>query len=328
MAGVAHTKGVPRFTGAGPRSTALLCFAVAAAYYLSGRLGLLEQVMIAGAKVTPLWPPTGIALTCLLLLGTRIWPGIALGTLLVIASIGPLGLSSLGVIAGNTLAPVCAALMLRRVDFQVQLDRLRDGAALVFLGAFAGMLISATVGSCTLVLDGTLPTSGFWATWSAWWTGDAMGVLVVTPLLLGLLTDRFPHHPARHWWLEPALLLVSTVLVAVLVTRSSVSLLFLVFPLLIWAALRFQLPGAAPCVLLVSVVAVVAAGDHRGPFAHHGIFATMVTLQAFNGCAALTTLLLAAVVAERENTYRKIEDACADLSEVVSRLAPGPPPPS
>ena len=327
MAAVAHTKAVRRFNDTGPLGTGLLCLAVAAAYYLSGRLGLLEQVMIAGAKVTPLWPPTGIALTSLLLLGIRVWPGIALGAFLVIASIGPLSPATLGVTAGNTLAPVCAALLLRRVDFRVELDRLRDGVALVFLGALAGMLISATVGSCTLVLDGTLPTGGFWATWSAWWTGDAMGVLVVTPLLLGLRTARLPRYPSRPPWLEPALLLIGTVAVALLVTMSSVSLLFLVFPLLIWAALRFQLAGAAPCVLLVSVFSVVAAGEHRGPFADHGIFATMVILQALNGSAALTTLLLAAVVAERENTYRKIEEACADLSEVVSRLAQSPPPP-
>jgi integral membrane sensor domain MASE1 len=328
MAAVAHTKGLPQLTEAGPLNTGILGLAVAAAYYLSGRLGLLEQVTIAGARVTPLWPPTGIALTCLLLLGIRIWPGIAVGALLVIASIGPLNLASLGVTAGNTLAPVCAALLLRRVDFRVELDRLRDGVALVFLGALAGMLISATVGSCTLVLNGTLPTSGFWPTWSAWWTGDAMGVLVVTPVLLVLRTARLPRRATRWQWVEPVLLLVSTVVVTLLITRSTVSLLFLVFPLLIWAALRLRLAGAAPCVLLVSVITVAAATDRTGPFAHHGIFAIMVTLQALNGAAALTTLLLAAIVAERENTYRKIEQACADLTEVVSRLAAGPPPPA
>ncbi|KJK55420.1 membrane protein, partial [Saccharothrix sp. ST-888] len=57
--------------------------------------------------------------------------------------------------------------------------------------------------------------------------------------------------------------------------------------------------------------------------AHRSLLATMVTLQALNGSAALTTLLLAAVVAERKNTYRKIEQACMGLAEVVARLAPG-----
>ncbi|MEY9965625.1 integral membrane sensor domain MASE1 [Streptacidiphilus sp. MAP12-16] len=318
MAVVVHNEELRRSTAAGLR-----ILAVAAAYFAAGRIGLLEQVVIGGAKVTPLWPPTGIALTCLLLMGIGIWPGIALGTFLVIATIGPLNPASAGIIAGNTLAPVCAALILLRVGFHVELDRLKDGLALVFLGAFAGMLISSTVGSVALVLDGALPLSGFWSTWSSWWTGDAMGVLVVAPLLLGIRAAALPRNTSPYQWIEPAALLISTVVVTLAVTRSSLSLLFLVFPLLIWAALRFQLAGAAPCVLLVSVLSVVAATNHTGPFAHHSIFAIMVTLQALNGAAALTTLLLAAVVAERESTYRKIEQACIGLSEVVARLAPG-----
>ncbi|MDH6123622.1 MASE1 domain-containing protein [Kitasatospora sp. GP82] len=318
MADVVRNEELRRLTAA-----ALRIVAVAAVYLTAARLGLLQQVVVAGAVVTPLWPPTGIALTCLLFLGIRIWPGIALGTALVILTIGPWNAASFGVVAGNTLAPVCACLMLRRVGFRVELDRLRDGVALVFLGALAGMLISATVGSTSLLLDGALPPSGFWSTWSAWWTGDAMGVLVVTPLLLVLRTARLPQDLNPYRWAEPVALLISTVVVTLLVTRTILDLLFLVFPLLIWAALRFQLAGAAPCVLVVSVLTVVAATDHAGPFAHRGLFAIMVTLQALNGSAALTTLLLAAVVAERKSTYRKIEEACTDLAEVVARLAPG-----
>ncbi|MGW7370267.1 MASE1 domain-containing protein, partial [Streptomyces sp. NPDC054841] len=106
-------------------------------------------------------------------------------------------------------------------------------------------------------------------------------------------------------------------------TRSSASLLFLVFPLLMWAALRFQLPGAAPCVLVVSVLAISAATDEAGPFAGHSLFATMGTLQALNGSAALTGLLLAAIVTEQITIRRKIEQACGELAEVVDRLVPG-----
>lgn len=318
MAAVVRNEELRRLTAAGLR-----ILAVAAAYFAAGRVGLLEQVVVAGAKVTPLWPPTGIALTCLLLLGLRIWPGIALGTLLVIMSIGTLTWASVVIAAGNTLAPVCAALILRRVGFRVELDRLRDGLALVFLGALAGMLISSTMGSGVLLIEGVLPAHNFWSTWSAWWTGDAMGVLVVTSLLLALYAAPMPREVSPYQWIEPVLLLAGTAAVTLVVTRTSLSLLFLVFPLLIWAALRFQLLGAAPCVLLVSVITVTAATDRAGPFAHHGVFAIMVVLQALNGAAALTALLLASVIAERETTYRRIEEACIGLTEVVARLAPG-----
>jgi len=318
MAAVVRNEEIRRLT-----ATGLQILAVAAVYFAAGRIGLLQQVVVAGAKVTPLWPPTGIALTCLLLLGLRIWPGIMLGAFLVIATIGSFNPATVGIVAGNTLAPVCALLMLRRVGFRVELDRLRDGLALVFLGAFAGMLISATMGAGSLVLDGALPASSFWHTWSAWWTGDAMGVLVITPLLLIIREIRLPRGTTPYQWAEPAVLLAGTAVVTFVVTRTSLNLLFLVFPLLIWAALRFQLVGAAPCVLLISVLTISAATDHVGPFAHHGLLAIMVTLHALNGAAALTALLLAAIITERKTTYRRIQQACIELAEVVARLAPG-----
>ncbi|WP_370148935.1 MASE1 domain-containing protein [Streptacidiphilus sp. EB129] len=305
-----------------PATAGLLILAVAAAYFTGGRIGLLRQVVVAGAKVTPLWPPTGIAVACLLTLGLRIWPGIALGEFLVIVSIGPFSPASAGIVAGSTLAPVCACLMLRRAGFRIEMDRLRDGLALVFLGALGGMLVSATVGSTALVLAGSVPLHEFWSTWSAWWAGDAMGVLVIAPLLLVARTVRLPRDTEAARWAEAVLVLAATATTMVLVTMTSLDLLFLVFPLLIWTALRFQLVGAAPCVLLVSVVTIVAATDRTGPFAHENIFEIMVTLQALNGAAALTTLLLAAVVTEQQSTYRKIEQACEALAEVVARLAP------
>ncbi|GAA1953589.1 MASE1 domain-containing protein [Kitasatospora viridis] len=298
---------------------------IVAAYFGSGRLGLLEQLVIGGAKVTPLWPPTGVALTSLLLFGIGVWPAVAVGAFLVIVSLGPLHPASFGIVAGNTLAPVAAYLILRRVGFRIELDRLRDGLALVFLGALAGMLISSTIGSVTLALNGTLPRSGFWSSWSTWWAGDAMGVLVVTPLLLALRMLRLPEEPGLFDWVEPLLLLVGTAAVTLVATHSTLSLLFLVFPLLIWAALRFQLLGAAPCVFVVSVLAVVGATRDAGPFARHGVVADMVMLQALNGCAALTGLLLAALITEQRNTYLRIEQACVQLAEVVARLAPGEP---
>ncbi|MBT2480594.1 MASE1 domain-containing protein [Streptomyces sp. ISL-94] len=302
----------------------LWILAVAVAYYAGGRIGLLQRVVVEGAMVTPLWPPTGIALAALLWRGVRIWPGIALGTYFFIEGISTFDLlPDWGIIAGNTLAPVCAYLMLRRVGFRVELDRLRDGLALVFLGGLVPMLISSTAGTWVLILTGDLAMPGFWSTWSAWWAGDAMGVLVVTPLLLVLRKVRLPRETYHVG--ESAALLVTAVAVTLVGTRSSLSLLFLVFPLLIWAAVRFQLAGSAPCALLVSVLANSAARDRAGPFAHHTLFEIMVNLQALNGAAALTGLLLAALVTEQNNIRLQIEQVCEDLAELVEQLGPRKP---
>lgn len=303
--------------------TGLLILAMAGAYWAGGRLGLLEQVVVDGVHVTPLWPPTGIAVAGLLLLGLRVWPGIALGETLVVLGFGfPPSWGSIGVVAGATAAPVAASLLLRRVGFRVELDRLRDGVALVFLGAFLAMTISASVACLMSLADGTLPVENFWEVWSAWWTGDAMGVLVVAPVLFALRHARMPREIPPLRWLEAILLFGLTVVVTLIATHSSLDLLFLTLPLVMWAALRFQLAGSAPCVLAVSVLVVPAATHHVGPFAHHGLLAVMALLQALNGSVALTGLLLSAVVSERNNTLRTLEQACSALAEVVASLAP------
>lgn len=303
-------------------TTVLTILAVAAAYFVGGRIGLLQQVVIQGAVVTPLWPPTGIALACLLWLGLRVWPGIAVGACLVIQSIsGSIDLVGFGIVAGNTLAPVCAYLMLRQVGFHATLDRLRDGVALVFLGGLAPMLISATLGAWLLLVTDSMPASGFWIVWWTWWAGDAMGVLVITPLLLVLRMGRFPRD--AYQWAEAAALLASAFAVTLLATKSDLALLFLVFPLLIWAALRFQLEGSAPCMLIVSAMVNAAAIHQEGPFDRHTLVEGMANLQALNGSAALTSLLLSALVTEQHVIRTRIEQACQELAEVVERLAPG-----
>ncbi|MFH8733428.1 MULTISPECIES: MASE1 domain-containing protein [unclassified Streptomyces] len=301
-------------------AAALEICVVAAVYYGSAKLGLLQQLV--RGQVTPLWPPTGIALASLLLRGPRVWPGIALGALVVNISLGPSLPAVLAIVAGNTLAPVCSYALLCRAGFRIELARLRDVLALIFLGAFTGMLVSATIGSGTLALAGVVGADGFWPTWSVWWTGDAMGVLVVTPVLLVLRSARWPKDAPPFRWVEGFLLVAATAGVG-LVATGSAPLMFLSFPLLIWAAFRFQLAGAAPCALAVSTFTIIAAARGTGPFTGHDLLTSMITLQAFNGSSALTALLVAAAVSERNQFQQEISQACGYLAEMVAKISAG-----
>jgi integral membrane sensor domain MASE1 len=294
---------------------------IAAAYYGAAELGLLQQLV--RGQVTPLWPPTGIGLTALLLFGPRAWVGIALGALAVNAPVGPSAWAVLCIVAGETLGPVCSYALLRSVGFRTDLERLRDAMALIVLGALAGTLVSSTVGSAVLVGAGALPAGRFWSTWSVWWTGDAMGVLAVTPVLLVAHHAARPRNLPALRWAEAAVLLAGTGAVTYLATSiSGFSLLFLPFPFLIWAAFRFQLAGATLSALIVVVIAVVEAARETGQFAHHHLFTNMITLQAFNGATAMTALLLAVVVQQRNRTHQEIERLCARLSGLLAQLDP------
>jgi integral membrane sensor domain MASE1 len=289
---------------------------VAVVYYAVAKVGL--QLAVVRDQVTPLWPPTGVALACLVLRGLGCWPGIAIGAFLANVAMGPSFLGVVAITAGDTLAPVCACLLLARVGFRADLKRLKDVLALVFLAAFTSMLISATVGAATLVLTGAV--DAFWSTWSVWWTGDAMGVLVVAPVLFVAVTRRWRLPRAR--WLEAVALLCGVTAVTLAVTSVSASLLFLIFPMLVWAAVRFQQSGAVPCNLVVSVLVVLAAAAGRGPFAGLDLLPTMITLQLFNGSATLTALLLAAITTERNESQRQVQRAASQISDAVRMLEP------
>lgn len=292
----------------------------AVACYTTARAGL--RLALVRDQVTPLGLPTGVALSCLLLLGLRIWPGIALAAFGVHMAIGPT-LPVVGAITvGNTLAPLCAYFLLRKAGFRAQLDRLRDALVLVFLGAFASMLISATVGALAFVLDGAEPADRLLRTLSVWWTGDTMGVLVVVPLVLAVRSSGRLRLGAARWG-EAAALVCGTLAVTAIVTHTSYDLLFLIFPFLIWAAFRFQHLGAAVCVFIVSVTATLAAVRRIGPFSGRGLVETMVTLQLFNGTVAVTALLLAAVITERDASRREIERAVQNLTRMAAGLEHG-----
>ncbi|WP_373301426.1 MASE1 domain-containing protein [Streptomyces djakartensis] len=306
-----------------PVVVVLQALAVAACYYVSGQLGLLRELVVGGSVVTPIWPPTGVSVAFLLIFGPRCWPGIALGAFFVIMSLTTLSPSVFGVLVGNTAAPVVGYLLLRRAGFRTDLARLRDGLALVFLGAFTAMLISSTVGAGLLLVTDKVDWPDFWAVWLAWWVGDAMGVLLVTPVLLLLSRVRRPLRLTR--WKEVLGLALIACCVVPLAAHSSISVMFLVYPLLIWAALRFQLAGSMLCALVASVLATVAATDRSGPFERLTRVEVMIKLQAFNGAMALTALILSAVITEQINTRRSVEHACQELVEVLEHLTAGEP---
>ncbi|MFH8836855.1 MASE1 domain-containing protein [Streptomyces sp. NPDC017868] len=304
---------------------ALISLAVALCYYAAGRLGLLGRLVVEDVVATPIWPPTGVAVAALLLFGARVWPGIALGSFLVIASLTTPGPTTVVTVMSNTVAPLCAFLLLGRVGFRLDMARLRDGLSLVFLGGFGAMLVSATAGVGLQVVTGSLARSEFWAVWLAWWAGDTMGVLLVAPLLLVLSGSAGRLRVRR--WKEAALLGLTTLVVVPLAVLSPMSLLFLVFPLLVWAALSFQLAGSMLCALFASVFATIQAISDRGAFFHLSDVEIMVKLQTFNGSAALTALLLASVITEQRATRRSVRRACKELAEVLEHLAAGEPSP-
>lgn len=314
---VADARGASPLSHARWRNDIARLALVGLAYYLGARLGL--GLSLVERNVTPLWPPTGIALAAFLLLGRSTWPAVALAALAVNLPISHGVLAAIATAIGNTLAPLAAAALLQRVGFRRQIDRGRDALSIVFLAALGSMLISATIGAAALYLSETIPSDEFLAAWAVWWTGDAMGVLAVAPFLLclPLFWEQRDWTGAR--WAEEVAVLVVVAGVCAASAFGRLPVLFMAFPVLGWAAWRLQLRAAAPAALVASVMATWAATHGRGPFAGESLFEQMLTLQAFNACVALTALFLSALVRERVRATDALAVAAAELEQRVDQ---------
>ena len=276
---------------------------VAAAYFLAAKLGL--TLATVGVTVTLVWPPSGVAVAALLLRGRRVWPGVAIGAFLANATtVAPFEVA-LFTAVGNPLEAVVAAWLLTRVrDFSASLERARDVLVLTLLGAVIAPTVGATIGVAGLLTAGVVGASGALGAWLTWWSGDAMGILLVAPLILAWFT-RPPKPASLQRLLEAGALVGITGLSGFLVfggllpSRITSPLAYVAFPLLIWAAFSFEQRGAATASAVISAVAVWWTSRGAGPFARETLVLSLAHLSAFMGVATLTSLVLAAIVRER-----------------------------
>jgi len=296
-----------------PAAVALL----AVLYFGSAKLGLLAAV--AHGVVSSAWPPTGVALAALLLAGVRYWPGIAIGALLLNATSGVSLLGAAGIAMGNTLEAVVGTLLLQRVArFRPSLDRLQDVLALVLLAGILSTAVSATVGVTSLLLSGSTPSTSVGRLWFVWWSGDAMGTLIVAPVFLTWLTTPRLREPLARAAEALTLLVILVALTSVLfLTR--ISYVYAVFPFAIWAALRFGPRGAATATLLVSSLAVWYTLNGLGPFVASTPTHNLALLQSFIGLLAVTTLVIAALLTERTAAEQALTESEAHYRLLFER---------
>ena len=303
---------------------------VALAYYLAGRAGL-ELAYLDGA-VAAAWPPAGVGLAALVLYGPQVVPGIVIGDLFLGDYSTPLG-TVVAQTVGNTVAVVVAAWLLRRLTAgRCDLERVSDVLALI-LCALVAALISAAFGPLALRFGGVIATNELDDVFRTWTLGDAAGVLIVAPALLtwavgGGLGLR------RRQLIEGGALLVLLVVLATLPPQRDVT--YIVFPALLWAALRFGPRGASAAILVVCSITVWNTAQNAGPFVRDSLTDSLLSTQLFIATAAVTSLLLAAVTAERtraaraladtESAQRSLADEQAALRRVATLVAGDAPP--
>ena len=295
--------------------------AVGATYFLAGKFGLAFFGLL-NPSASAVWPPTGVAIAALILLGPRVWPAVFVGAFFVNVTTAGSILTSIGIAIGNTLEGLVAAyLVVRFAHGSGAFARALDIFKFAALAGLLSTLVSATLGVGVLTLGGYAPVAQFGPIWLTWWLGDTAGAIVVAPVILLWWVDR-SFQPVAQRPVE-ALLLAATVIA----TSSALffhpllgrfPLAFLCMPALVWAAFRFTQREVVTAVALISLVATWATATGHGPFAMPTANESLLVLQAFMAMIAMTALVMSALVQERVALFEREHAALAE-SEAARR---------
>lgn len=307
----------------------VVLLALAAIYFAAAELGL--SLAFIHVNVSPVWPPTGVAIAAMLLLGRRVWPGIFAGAFIA-NFFTPIPIAgAIGIAIGNTLEAVVAASMLKRFGFHPRFDRTRD--VTWFIGALAaGTMVSATIGNISLSLSHTARWEEFGRLWLTWWLGDLVGGLTLAPLLIVWLRTAPSRLASR--WVEAVALYLSLAVVGMIVFGGwfpgdvkTYPLAHVTLPFLIWAAFRLGHRGVTLSVLLSSAFAIWGTSRGFGPFARGTPNESLLLVEVFVGVISVACLFLVAVVEERRlgaKTLRESERRLGANLAVTRILAESP----
>ena len=281
------------------------------AYYASARVG---YALAIPHGIVTLWPPSGMVLGILLLCEYADWPPILIGAFVggMVSDLHSgfsLGFALSAAVANTSESILAAWVVTSRLGPRVRLDNLR--AVLVFM-------IAAPVASnaATAVLGAITINHGFHGpfahAWMVWWVGDGLGMLSVTPVVLGLAGL-----PSRPRLARPGVLIEAALLSAALVAGAVISLgshyewalrtgPYALFPLLFWASLRFGPVGAAAASFVLAGIAIVNAAHGVGPFVgpEDSGLVVAVRVYVYLSLASLSSLIPAAVIRERHRAVR------------------------
>lgn len=310
----------PATAGAGGIVRGCLFVAVYVAAVLCGMSFETSQ------DVAIVWPAAGISLAFVLRFGPRIWPLIVIADLISNTLIRlPLGAYPF-VTAVDTLTPLAGAWMLTRLfGFRTSLERVQDVLSLFFVTVVIAAL-SAVGGVTGIYLFGAMPS--FTMAWTAWFSGDVIGTVLLTPLVFAWSEGGPIDWRLRRWaeaFVVAVLLLITAVLdfAGYVHADGSSPLLFAIFPFMVWVALRFGLRGATLANLLVAGVAVVATSRGVGPFARDTLFESLLYLHSFSLVVVMTSLLLGAATVERTRARDFAERKASELSSILSSITEG-----
>src|SRR6266516_3175569 len=286
-------------------------------YFIAGKFGLMLASLHASAS--PVWPPAGIALAALLLLGYRAWPAIFVGAFLVNVTTAGNFATSFAIATGNTLEALAGAWLVNRFAGGRNVFERPQGVFKFALAAAISTVISPVFGITSLALTGFADWANYGAIWLTWWLGDATGDLVFTPLVLLWSAASKRRWNKREAAEVGALLLLLVLLSGIVfggwleISARSYPIAFICGPVVIWTAFRFTQRETATGLFILSAIAVWGTLHGFGPFLRETENQSLLALQWWIAVLTITAMALSAGMAER----RRIEEELQQQKSVV-----------
>jgi PAS domain S-box-containing protein len=285
---------------------------LAAAYFAAAKLAL--AMAVAPGYASPIWPGSGLALAALLLGGSRLWPGIWLGSAAANLTIeGSLAASAV-IASGSTVQALAGAALVRRyIGVPQRFRRAKEVVKFVALAALAAT-IAPTFGLLPLGLLHPMAARELFWNWWTWWQGDASGMILVAPLILnwaGAGTVRWTREKIAEGLVFAVLLVAATQAVFRAAADGSPAYAssFLLVPFIVWAAFRFSQREVTTAVAVVCGVALWYTPPSNE---------ALLLLLLFVSTVVFTGLMLSAVLGQLEDAMLALQNRQRLLERRVS----------
>ncbi len=306
-------------------STIWIAVVVCCIYMLSAKLSL---ALLTPDGVAVFWPAAGVAAGALIALGPGARWAVVIGTMVATIVANLLGDRNLWstivfAICNAGEALLAAGLLERHFGSTFSLDSLRH--VLGFLGAaIVATAISGIGGTFGFIMFHDAKASIF-GTWQNWFASDALGIITIAPLVIGLASaTREP--PPRGEIAEGSVALTLLVVVSVIVILlppepwKTVLPIVLLFPLILWIAARCRPLFASAAAFIVTLAIVWTTTIGIGHFGDAGLPVADRVLGARAGIlvVALCAYVLAALFAERRQHEAALTESEARIQEALT----------
>ena len=291
-----------------------LAAAVGVAYFLAAQMSL--GLLIKPDGVAVFWPAAGISSGVLIALGPKArWP-VALGAIAATLVANLMGDRTVWAAAAFAIcnaaeALITAGLIQHYSGAAFGLDRLRH-VLMLFAAAIAGTVVSGIGGAVSYKLFHS-PDVSMFTTWWHWFGSDAVGIIAVAPLVIGLAAAARQPPPRGQFVEGIAALLLLGAMTGIIISLpeqpwETVVPGALLFPMLLWLAARCRPVFAAAGGFMVSIAIVWTTifgighfGDTRLPISDRILQAQAVIL-----VVTLGACVLAALFAERRESEARL----------------------